>query len=51
MHEDYDIHHDKSCILDDIDQPFVIGAGDADEATGYIGECAIKWNERINESS
>lgn len=28
MHEDYDIHQEKSCILDDINQPFVIGAGD-----------------------
>lgn len=51
MHEDYDIHHDKSCILDDIDQPFVIGAGDANPTTGYIGEYAQKWNERIDKPS
>lgn len=46
MHKDYNIYHKKSCILDDINQPFVIGAGDADETTGYIGEYAQKWNER-----
>ncbi len=48
MHENYDIHQEKSCILDDINQPFVIGAGDADATTGYIGEYAMKWNERID---
>lgn len=48
MHEDYDIHQEKSCILDDINQPFVIGAGDANETTGYIGKYATKWNERID---
>ena len=51
MHENYDIHQEKSCILDDINQPFVIGAGDADATTGYIGEYATKWNERINKMS
>ena len=51
MHENYDIHQEKSCILDDINQPFVIGAGDANETTGYIGEYAMKWNERINKMS
>lgn len=46
LHEDYDIYHDESCILDEIDMPFTIGAGDANPGTGYIGEYAEKWNRR-----
>lgn len=47
MHEDYDIYHENTCVLDDINQPFTIGAGDANEMTGYIGEYATKWNDRV----
>lgn len=47
MHEDYDINKEESCILDDIDMPFTIGAGDARPDTGYIGEYGEKWNRRI----
>jgi hypothetical protein len=46
MHEKYNILKGE-CILDEIDMPFTIGAGDADEENGYIGEYAQKWNERI----
>lgn len=46
LHEDYDIYHDESCILDEIDMPFTIGAGDANPGTGYIGEYAEDWNRR-----
>lgn len=47
MHEDYDINKEESCILDDIDMPFTIGAGDARPDTGYIGEYGEKWNTRV----
>ncbi len=46
LHEDYDIYHDESCILDEIDMPFTIGAGDANPDTGYIGKYAEDWNRR-----
>lgn len=46
IHEDYDIS-EGDCVLDEIYMPFVIGAGDADEASWYIGEYAKKWNERV----
>lgn len=46
LHEEYDISKGE-CILDELDMPFVIGAGDADEISGYIGEYAQKWNERV----
>ncbi len=60
MHEDYDINKEESCILDEINMPFVIGAGDARPNqcqyrlscwhwrpdTGYIGEYGEKWNRR-----
>lgn len=49
MHEDYDINQEESCILDDIDMPFTIGAGDARPDTGYIGEYGEKWNRRTAE--
>ena len=47
MHEDYDINKEESCILDEINMPFVIGAGDAHPDTGYIGEYGEKWNTRV----
>lgn len=50
MHEDYDIYKEKNCILDEICMPFTIGAGDANEESGYIGEYAEKWNERAEEA-
>lgn len=46
MHEDYDSSNEESCILDEIDMPFTLGAGDANPDTGYIGEYGMKWNER-----
>ena len=46
MHEDYDSSNEESCILDEINMPFTLGAGDANQDTGYIGEYGIKWNER-----
>lgn len=46
MHEDYDSSNAESCILDEINMPFTLGAGDASQDTGYIGEYGIKWNER-----
>lgn len=46
MHEDYNLHDEESCILDDICMPFIIGAGDANPETEYIGEYATKWNSR-----
>lgn len=45
MHEEYDVLQGE-CILDCIEMPFTLGAGDAREETGYIGEYAEKWNER-----
>lgn len=47
MHEEYDIFTEESCILDLINQPFSIGAGDANEVTGYIGEYAERWNKQL----
>lgn len=37
---------ESKCILDEIEMPFTIGAGDANENTGYIGEYATLWNKR-----
>lgn len=48
MHQDYDIYKDDNCILDLINQPFVIPAGDANEKTGEIGEYAEIWNRQLN---
>lgn len=50
VHQYYQ-HTDKEqdCVLDDICMPFTIGAGDADEKTGYIGEYAKKWNQRVKD--
>jgi len=47
MHKPYDIDKEENCILDEINDVFVIGAGDADETTGYIGEYAKKWNQQL----
>lgn len=46
LHEDYDADHEKICILDEVNAPFSLGAGDANPDTGYIGEYAEKWNKR-----
>ena len=45
----YYMHEDKKaeCVLDAINMPFVIGAGDATE--NYIGEYAELWNRRAND--
>lgn len=48
MHEE-EKEGEDSCILDDICMPFVIGAGDANLETGYMGEYAEKWNKRVEE--
>ena len=42
----YWMHDDTDCVLNDINQPFVLGAGDANPETGYPGEYAEKWNRR-----
>lgn len=48
LHED--TSPDKKCILDEIMMPFCIGAGDADETTGKIGEYAELWNKQLRET-
>lgn len=47
----YYLHADteQNCVLDEICMPFTIGAGDANEETGYIGEYAEKWNKRATK--
>lgn len=44
--EQYYTHEEKEsvCILDEINMPFTIGAGDATE--NYIGEYPELWNRR-----
>lgn len=49
MHDDSDSAKVADCILDNICMPFVIGAGDADPDTGYLGEYAVMWNDRKKE--
>lgn len=49
MHEEYDIFKEENCILDELMMPLIIGAGDADPETGYIGEYAEKWNKQLLE--
>lgn len=44
----YWMHDDTDCVLNDINQPFVLGAGDANKETGYPGEYAEKWNRRAD---
>lgn len=46
--EQYYMHEEKEgvCILDEINMPFTIGAGDATE--NYIGEYAELWNRRAD---
>lgn len=51
MHEPYDIDKEENCILDEINSVFVIGAGDANESTGYIGEYAEKWNQQLKKEN
>lgn len=48
--EQYYMHENETsdCILDDMWMPFTIGAGDADEEKGRIGEYAEKWNKQLN---
>ena len=48
MHAPHDDPTERECILDELMMPFTIGAGDADEKTGDIGEYAQKWNEQLN---
>ena len=51
--EQYYMHEGENsdCILDKICMPFVIGAGDANPETGYIGEYAEAWNRRADNDS
>lgn len=42
----YWMHDDTDCVLNDINQPFVLGAEDANPETDYPGEYAEKWNRR-----
>lgn len=51
LHEDYNIYKEENCILDELMMPLVIGAGDAEEEIGYIGEYAEKWNKQIGEKN
>ena len=46
--EQYWMHDDTDCVLNDISQPFVLGAGDANAEIGYPGEYAEKWNRRAD---
>jgi hypothetical protein len=46
MHEDWSGTQGR-CLLDDMFMPFVIGAGDADQESGHIGEYAAQWNKRV----
>lgn len=48
IHKGNDIN---DCILEDITNGFIIGAGDANEETGYLGEYALKWNEQLKNTS
>lgn len=43
----YYMHEDEECILNEIMMPFVIGAGDATDE--YIGSLAQQWNKRADE--
>ena len=49
--EQYWMHDDTDCVLNDINQPFVLGAGDANPETGYPGEYAEKWNRRADHAA
>ena len=46
MHDESD--SDEECILDQLMMPLVIGAGDADEESGRIGEYAETWNRQLS---
>ena len=51
MHDDAIISDDDAnCILDQLMMPFCIGAGDANEETGHIGEYAELWNKQLSNS-
>lgn len=45
----YWMHDDTDCVLNDIFEPFILGAGDARPEEGYPGEYAEKWNRRVIE--
>lgn len=47
--EQYYMHDETDCILNDVGMPFVLGAGDATE--NYIGEYAEKWNRRADHTT
>lgn len=46
MHEGVDGSKRSNCVLEEMDAPFVIPAGDARPEMGYIGEYALMWNRR-----
>lgn len=45
----YWMHDDTDCVLNDVIAPFVLGAGDANMEIGYPGEFAEKWNRRVSD--
>lgn len=49
MHRDIGESYGSRCILDELNSPFTIGAGDANIFTGYIGEYAFKWNGQLQK--
>lgn len=46
----YFMHPSNGCILDLIDAPFTIGAGDARLEEGYLGEYPELWNKQLEEA-
>lgn len=46
MHEGVDGSKKSDCVLDEMQMPFIIPAGDARPDEGYIGEYAMMWNCR-----
>lgn len=46
MHEGIDASKRSDCVLEEMNAPFIIPAGDARPETGYIGEYAMMWNRR-----
>lgn len=46
MHDD---RIEKPCVLEDIANGFVIGAGDARVEDGYLGEYGERWNASLEE--
>lgn len=49
MHEGVDGSKRTDCVLEEMDAPFVIPAGDARPDDGYIGEYAELWNKRTRK--